>query len=115
VLRAAGSKRYHEVLQDAWPDVLQLSAASQPHVGCHACEDGACRSVLPNVRALRKHACMHLVWTTQSSSHALVKGSSSAQQLFLTYTCTCTCWEGCRQRGIGQYHFFSWCPLKHFN
>lgn len=49
VLRAASSKDYRDILEGSWPDVLQLNAANQPRIGCHACMDGACKSVMPNV------------------------------------------------------------------
>lgn len=54
VMRDVSSKLdYEDLLEGSWPDVLQLNAASQPRIGCHACMDGACKSKMPNVRCCK--------------------------------------------------------------
>lgn len=45
----ASKKGYEKLLGGAWPDVLQLSAATQGRLGCHACMQGACSTALPQV------------------------------------------------------------------
>ena len=50
VVRDAGAGQFASLLEGAWPDVLQLNAESQRRIGCHACMDGACNSVMLNVR-----------------------------------------------------------------
>ena len=49
IVRDVGSGQYVNLLEGSWPDVLQLNADSQRKIGCHACMDGACKSMMPNV------------------------------------------------------------------
>lgn len=52
IVRDPRSHQYSDILEASWPDVLQLNAVSQQRIGCHACMDGACKSIMPNVRTL---------------------------------------------------------------